>query len=142
MGRANWKTQFTLLPSASAFHNKVRELILKDPILNNMKCYQEVSVAELIDGYQFRNHHFDWYIDELATVVELHGAQHYEMVNFGNIAYDAAVDRFRGIKKRDQMKKTAALEAGLNYVEIDYKKYKKLNGELLRELILSGSLDD
>lgn len=138
MSRVKWRDQYKNITSASKFHNKVREILASDPIFQNFRCYQEVAVHELIDGYPFHNHHYDWYIEELLTVIELHGAQHYKMVNYGNIGWDDAMNQFKGIQGRDQEKKQAAIDAGLKYIEIHHKHYKKLDGELLRKLVFGG----
>lgn len=135
MSRASWKTQYQIIESASNFHNKVREIFATDIIFKNLKCYQEVPVFKLIESYKDRYQKYDWYIDELNTVIELHGAQHYNMVNFGSIGYDQAMQNFIDIKRRDQDKKYAAIEAGIKYIEIDYRKYKKLNNEMMQEII-------
>ena len=139
MSRVKWKNQFTTITSASKFHNRVREILATDPIFKNFRCYQEVAVHELVDGYPHHNHHYDWYIEELLTVIELHGAQHYGVVNYGNIGWEDAERQFQGIQELDSAKKYAALDAGFKYVEIHYKNYPKLDGQLLRKLVFGGS---
>lgn len=104
-----------------------------------MKCYQEVNVADLVPDYPYRSHHYDWFVEELQTVVELHGAQHYKVTNYGNMGYDEAQRAFRNMQDRDNDKKTAALAAGYDYVEISYKEYKKLNAAHLKTLIFYGT---
>ena len=141
MSRVGWKTQFNLISSASNFHNKVREIFATDDIFSHFKCYQEVPVNKLIEGYPDPYQKYDWYIDELNAVVELHGGQHYNVVNFGNIGYDQAQRNFIDIKKRDKQKKYAALDAGLTYIEIDYKKYNRLDNELLKSIIFVRDRD-
>jgi len=103
-----------------------------------MRCYQEVNLANLVADYPHRNHHFDWFIDELQIVVELHGDHHYKVVNYGSMGYDEAKRNLRRIQDRDNFKKTAALEAGYLYVEIPYKEYKKLDADRLKHLIFYG----
>jgi hypothetical protein len=137
MSRVHWKNQFKTNSAASKFHNKVREIFATDPFFKLLSCWQELSVQELIPSYPKASQRFDWYIEELNTVVELHGGQHYHMVNYGNIGWDSAMANFEGIKERDAAKKWAAEEAGFSYKEIHYKHYPNLNGELLCKLILN-----
>lgn len=136
MSRVRWRNQFTELDSQSKFHNKVRGIFATDPFFKSLKCYQEIAVAELCEDYPYRNQHFDWYIDELHMIIELHGAQHYKMVNRGNIGYDQAMKKFREGQQRDSDKKYAAEQAGYKYVAIHYREYNKLNAVRLKELLL------
>ena len=85
-----------------------------------------------------KNHYVDWYIDELGTVLELHGIQHYKMVNFGNTSYDEAMKNFNNIRYRDNLKKTALIDAGFEYREISYKDIKKINPKYLKDIIIYG----
>lgn len=128
-----------MISNASKFHNRVREIFVADPFFKMMKCYQEVNVADLVEGYPYRNHHFDWFIEELQMVVELHGAQHYKATNYGSMGYDETHRAFRDMQNRDSQKKTAALEAGYDYTEISYKEYKKLDAKHLQSLIFYGT---
>jgi hypothetical protein len=132
--RSRWTNQYKQLPSQSNFHEKVRSILCSDGFLKSLACYQEVPVKDLCPDYT-DNHYFDWYIEELNTVVELHGAQHYKVVNYGNIGYEDAQRQFQRIQSRDQQKKTAAIEAGYKYVEISYKEYQKLDAARLKELL-------
>lgn len=134
--RSRWISKAHLNEEASKFHNEVRDTLLNNPIWSPMKCYQEVPVVDLVPGYPHSSHHVDWYIDTYKVVIELHGAQHYKAVNYGGVGYDQAQRDFRAIQYRDNLKKTALLEAGYRYVEIPYKYQGKLDGELLKQLII------
>lgn len=136
MSRVHWRNQYTELEHASKFHNRVREIFATDPFFRGLKCYQEIAVSDLVEDYPHRSHRFDWYIDELHTVVELHGAQHYSVVNYGNIGYDEAVKNFRAGQERDASKEHAAKSAGLEYRVVHYRYYPKLDSKILRKLIL------
>jgi len=136
--RSRWTNQFTELTAQSKFHNKVRSLLVSDQILRGFNAYQEVSVKDLVPDYP-ATHFFDWYVEELNLIVELHGAQHYKVVNFGNVSYEDAQRAFKDIKRRDSQKKAAALEAGYSYLEISYKQYSKLSSEMLKELLFGAS---
>lgn len=132
--RSRWKDQFEIIEGNSKFHNKVREFFVTDDILRSFRAFQEVPVKDLVEDYPY-THFFDWYVEELNLVVELHGAQHYKVVNFGNVSYEQAQEDFKSIKRRDKRKREAALEAGYFYLEISYKQYAKLTSEKLKELL-------
>ena len=133
MKRHQWANQFKQLPNQSNFHEKVRDLFKTDPFFSKLNCYQEVNVAELILNYPHHNHHFDWYVEELAMIIELHGQQHYSIVNYGNVGYDEAQRNLYKIQDRDNTKKTAAVQAGFEYVEIPYTAYAKLDSKSLNQ---------
>lgn len=128
--------KYKKIQSSSKFHEAVRKILIEDPFFKNLKCYQEVPVTYLVENYSYSNHHFDWYIEELRTVVELHGKQHYVRSNFGNKPYLESLKDFNNIKYRDNLKKTALENAGYEYREISYKLSNKLTPELLKEIIL------
>jgi hypothetical protein len=115
----------------------VRKIFCEDPFWKSLKCFQEVPVKALVPGYQ-PNHFVDWYIDELGTILELHGAQHYQIANFGGASYESAQSNFHDIRYRDNLKKTALVGAGFEYREIGYKLAKKLNSGVLRKILLNG----
>ena len=132
--KSRWTDQFCELPNQSKFHEKVRRIMVADQLLRGFKAYQETPVKDLCPGYEY-NHFFDWYIQELNTVLELHGAQHYKVVNYGNVSYEQAQRNFTGIQSRDKQKKAAALAANYKYIEISYKEYPKLNAIKLKQLL-------
>jgi len=132
--RSRWTDQRSQLGNQSKFHEKVRAILLQDQFLKGLRCYQEVPVKDLCEDYP-DNHFFDWFIDELNTVVELHGAQHYKVVNRGNVSYEKAQKDFADIQRRDSQKKQAALAAGYMYVEISFKEYSKLDATRFKELL-------
>ena len=69
--RSQWVNQYTLIDSASAFHNKVRDIFITDTFFKGLNCFQEVLVSALVPGYLNNYDAVDWYIDELNTVIEL-----------------------------------------------------------------------
>lgn len=129
------KTQYEAIEGASQFHENFRELLRTDPNLKHLRCYQEVNVEKLIPNYQYKNHHFDWFIETWGCIVELHGAQHYKIANYGNISAEDAEVNLRNIKFRDSVKEIAARSHGYIYVAIPYKYANKLTYELLEQLI-------
>lgn len=135
--RSKWKNQYQQIESASKFHESVRQIFCTDSFFKSLKCFQEVPVKALVPSYG-PNHYVDWFVDELGVVVELHGAHHYKVTNFGNVPYHKAVSDFNDIKYRDNAKKTALLDAGFDYREISYKYYNKLNPSLLKNILIYG----
>ena len=140
--RSKWKTQFDLVESASSFHNKLRDIFVSDPFFRHLHCFQEVPVSSIVLGYQHTNHHVDWYIDELGTVIELHGKQHYNIANFGNDPYDKARATFHNIQYRDNLKKIAIQEAGIEYREISYKLSAELNANMIKDIIFTETKNE
>ena len=133
--RSKWKTQYQVIEGNSKFHEEVRRIFCDDDFFSSLKCFQEVPVRALIPDYKGDH---DWYIDELGIILELHGAHHYKIVNFGNVAYGEAVKNFHEIRYRDNLKKTALTEAGFEYREISYKEIKNLNSQYLKQKIIYG----
>jgi len=101
-----------------------------------MRCFQEVPVVALVPGYGNNSHCVDWYVEELATVVEVHGEQHYKETNFGNTSAEVSRKAFNRMRFRDNLKKTALEEAGYEYREIDFRTARKLTPADLRRIIL------
>lgn len=99
-----------------------------------MLCYQEVPVMDLCPECT-EQYRFDWYIETLNTVIELHGEQHFKPCAFGTISYEQKMNNFQNMQIRDQRKKEFAIIANLRYVVIPWKYKNKLSGDLLREFI-------
>lgn len=134
--KSRWTNQFKTLEANSNFHNKVRDILASDSFFSGLSCYQEVPVVDLNPDYPNPQHRFDWYIEELATVVELHGEQHYRPVSYGTQSYEKTQSDFKAMQRRDEDKRQAALAVGLKYVIIPYRQYAKLDGALLKSLII------
>lgn len=137
--RSGWLDQYHLYPNASKFHNTVRGFFISDSYFKNLKCYQEVPVKGLVPDYPNNYDAVDWFIDELNTVIELHGKQHYEKVMFGKKSFYESEQDFKKIKFRDNRKKTFLIEAGYNFVEISYKEAKNLTPEYIKNKIFNES---
>lgn len=135
----SWKNQLVILEEASKFHNKAREIFASDTFFKRYQCYQEVPVVDLNPEYTSQYHRFDWYLPFLNVVIELHGNQHYHLTNYGGSSFEQAAEDFKAIQERDSMKKEAALAVGLSYIEIPYKYYKTLSGQIIKELINAQS---
>ena len=90
---------------------------------------------EICEGYPYKSHRFDWYLEDLGIVLELHGRQHYVFTNRGSIAHNKAMDQHIKAQIRDDEKKLAAIESGLEYKVISYKLYKKLSTQKLHTIL-------
>lgn len=136
INRSKWKNQYYLYDSASKFHNSVREIFINDPFFKQLKCFQEVPVKDLVNTYPNNFDAVDWYIDELNTIIELHGVQHYKIQSFGSS--DSVYNQrknFYNIRYRDNRKKHALLEAGFFYFEIPYTEKNKLSPDYFKQLL-------
>ena len=137
--RSGWVDQFYLYPNASKFHNAVRQIFCCDKYFKSLKCYQEVPVKSLVKDYPNNYDSIDWFVDELNTIIELHGKQHYEQVIFGHKPYLEAKKDFHNIQYRDNRKKQFLITAGYNYLEISYKEAKVLSAEYIKTKIFYES---
>lgn len=61
-------------------------------------------------------HYFDFYIPEYNLIIEFHGRQHYEYVEY----FHKSVEMFEYRQEKDLQKKNTALKNGLNYLSIKY----------------------
>jgi len=134
--RTRWHTQFEVLDGSSAFHKAVGRILAEDPLFRNTRCYQEVPLPDLIEGYP-HPHRLDWYLSDFGVALELHGAQHYEVVNFGGVSVRTAREHFRESQYRDNLKRTALEQAGFAYREVHYRLAKRLTSELLKQIVFS-----
>ena len=132
--KSNWINQYKRIHSSN-FHEKLRQIFVTDSFFKNLSCYQEVKVSALVPGYSSNMHCVDWYIEEFRLVIELHGEQHYKATNYGNASYEETQKNFNNIRYRDNLKKTALLNAGYEYIEIPYKSISKLDAEFLKNII-------
>lgn len=78
-------------------------------------------------------HYFDFYLPEYNLVIEYQGIQHYEF----NPYFHKTIENFSYCKNKDNIKKNAAIENGLNYLSIKYTLYHKI--EKILDNILKGS---
>ena len=136
--RSTWKNQYYLYEHASSFHNAVRDIFVTDKFFKQLNCFQEVPVYSLVDTYPNKLDAVDWYIDELNTVLELHGKQHFVLQTFGS--KDSVFNQkknFFNIKYRDNRKKYALIDSNYKFIEISYKDKNKLTADYLKQLILT-----
>jgi hypothetical protein len=73
---------------------------------------------------------YDFYLPTYNTVIEFHGKQHYEFVEF----LHRSETRFEQQQERDQLKKQYCLDNGIAFLEIPFSEYENI------EVILSNFL--
>ncbi len=140
MARSTWKNQFHHYESASKFHNSLRSIFISDQFFKQLQCFQEVPVSDLVSTYPNNRDMVDWYIDEYAIIIELHGIQHYKMQSFGSSdSFWNQKKNYHNIKYRDNRKKTALISSGFSFIEISYKDQKKLSAEYLKQKLFYES---
>ena len=139
MSSRTWNSQFKTLPNQSLFHEELRKIFCEDTLFSHLRCYQEVDLQELIPEYKYRQHRFDFYIEEMRCVIELHGKQHYKRTTFGTLPYSQSLEQFEAIKRRDSAKKSAAETAGFSYVEIPYTMQRKLTADYIKQRIYGST---
>ena len=141
--RSRWRNQFQEIENASKLHERVREILCQDPYFKRSRCFQEVPVSDICEDYPDGLHRYDWFLEDLGIVLELHGSQHYKLTNRGGVAYNQAARAFKKSQARDAAKEDAAIDAGFTYIAIPYTEYKKLTPSRLKEIILdTGNTDE
>jgi very-short-patch-repair endonuclease len=106
--------------SESKGERRVREFLES----NNIKYSQEVKF--------FENYRFDFYLEDLNTVIEYDGKQHFEPVkHFGGL------EGFLKTQERDKIKTEYCLENNIRIIRIGY--FEEV-GEILEGIINSRSL--
>lgn len=135
--RNGWSDKTIQLPNQSLFHEKIRIILCEDLYFKKITSYQEVPVKDICPEFNNNLCRFDWYLETINTILELHGKQHYNVVNWGNSSFEDSKKNFLSNRVRDINKYEAAIAAGINYVEISYKEYPKINAVRLKELIFT-----
>lgn len=110
--------------SSSKLHRKVGEALRKEGgIFANFKTYQEYPVNRINKDFFSGAYKFDWVVLDLFLVIEAHGQQHYQPIDFGGQGEKTARENFAFIQASDYSKKMAAINAGFTYIEIPYFDY-------------------
>lgn len=107
--------------NSSKLHKKIGDCLRAEG--SPFACYniyQEYPVNKVNPKYSNGAHKFDWVVLSLKLVIEGHGAQHYQAVQFGGIDNEEAQDRLLCQRVRDRQKAQACVDAGFTYVEIPY----------------------
>lgn len=129
----NKRFQYAYRDNASKLHKKVGDLLREEKVFGDFEWYQEYPVNKVFDGYPDGRAKFDWVCPALRIVIECHGKQHYQVVDFGYDSVEEAIEAFNDGKKRDIEKKQAAMDANYTYMVVPYTIEKNVNGEWLQE---------
>lgn len=127
----NRRFKYEYRENSSSLHKKVGNILRKSDIFKGFSIYQEYPVSRINSDYQSNREKFDWVVLELKIVIECHGRQHYEVIDFSGEAEDGGYGAFQAQKRRDRKKKNAALDAGFTYIEIPYYDEKKLDDKYI-----------
>lgn len=123
--------------NASKLHKKVGDILRKSSSFGVQEIYQEYPVSRINTDYRDNSHHFDWVIPKLGMVIEAHGEGHYNPIAWdGDV--EKSIEAFHSLKRRDNAKKEACLQAGYIFVEVPYTLLKTLDETKLLELIEVG----
>jgi hypothetical protein len=123
--------QWAYRESASSLHRAVGETLRNSTMFSNYQIYQEYPVNRVSPDYPESSHHFDWVVMDVFVVIECHGKQHYEAVDFSGKAEDGGIGALQSTRRRDNKKKQAAIEAGFTYIEIPYTDEKLITEEYI-----------
>jgi hypothetical protein len=84
---------------------------------------------------------FDFYLSDYNICIEFQGEQHFRPVDFSYTpteeSKNKAVEKFKGIQKRDKIKAEYCKQNGIRLLIIDYKQIKNIESILTKELNLS-----
>ena len=137
--------------SDSELHKKVREVLTSMfPITER---YEEYPLDKVLEkGYRNQNIkdenqdqfllsrarklRCDFCLLKLATIIEVQGEHHYQIINYGKKdTLDKGKERFEHRKHLDKIKRLIYKEAGFNLVEIPYDKVRDKTNEEIESFI-------
>lgn len=114
-------------------NNIVIYSIIRDKSIGCKKCGGGISFSERVASLVFdklniyyekqksfswsQNKVYDFYIPSLENLIETHGKQHYEEINWGNGCRTLTEEQ-----ENDRFKEELAIENGLKYIPIDCRK--------------------
>ena len=124
---------FSYRENASKLHRKVGDTLRSSPFFSSHLIFQEYPINRIDSSYK-GSHFYDWVILDLLIVIECHGEQHYEKINFGGISDDDAHSNFLAQRYRDRKKMDAAIKAGFTFIEVPYWDLKKIDSDYLYNL--------
>lgn len=103
----------------SSLHIKARELIKE--LFSQYSVYEEITLPGSKRAVKQSLLFADFYIPDLALVVEVHGQQHYEYSSF----FHKSVLHFYQCKKRDKDKIEWCENNGIEVIELPYNRKKE-----------------
>jgi len=119
------RLQFAYRKSASKLHRSVGDWLRQT--YPCYRIYQEYPVQKINPSWPNGRARYDWVILDLKVVIECHGEQHSQLVQWGP-RVDTKIDcrtciktpGLKEIQEQDSAKETAARSAGFGYVVIQY----------------------
>lgn len=127
--------QYTYRSNASKLHKKTGDVLRAEGgIFAHFQIYQEYPVDKINTNFPDSRCKFDWVLPDILLVIECHGENHYQPINWGSQDDSKAIDQYKALKIRDQAKKDAALQAGYTYIVIPYTDFKILDEEYIWNL--------
>lgn len=103
------------------------ELAVEYILINeNIKHIREYTLPEIVNRYRY-----DFYLPEYRALIEFHGIQHYESVEWfgGEEVFDYT-------RRNDEIKRQLASEAKYVLIELNYKQLETLSSEEFKKLLL------
>ena len=105
------------------------EIRISEYLKRNNINFSDEYIVNKVDGVQYLR--FDFYIEELNTMIEYDGQQHFEPVKkFGG------QEAFERTQYRDNIKNKYCLENGINLIRIPYWDYKNIEKILDEKLTI------
>lgn len=102
----------------------------------------ELAIASILDKhnityireYKLPNYNFeyDFYLPDYRLLIEFHGRQHYEQID-----YFGGEEGFKLIQKRDAFKRSLAWEYKLPLLEFNHRQFKHMSKSHFEELLLN-----
>jgi hypothetical protein len=123
----NKRFQYAYRNNTSKLHKKVGDLLRENKAFGEFEWYQEYPVNLINNRYPDGRAKLDWVCPAVRIVIECHGKQHYEVVDFGYDTPEEAIEAFHAGKKRDIIKKRAAMDANYVYMVVPYTMEKKVD---------------
>jgi hypothetical protein len=109
---------------------KIRELLINNHI-NFHEQHRFINQPTYIKQCRY-----DFYLIDMNMIIEYHGKQHYEFVQFFHKTHEGMMER----RKRDHEKKQFCLENNILFKEISYKdNIKKEIEEILQHIQIAGT---
>lgn len=93
----------------------------------NIKFQNEYKLPEVVTRYEY-----DLFLPEYKTLIEFHGIQHYEPIEFFG-----GEDNLSYVKRNDEIKRHLADRYKYRLLEFNYKQFKYLSKEQFEELVIN-----
>jgi len=127
--------------NASKYHRQLGKILTSSEQFKHHKIVQEYPVQKVNPNWYSSRHRFDWVILDLYLVIEVHGEQHHQAVQWSNeISPKEAKARLEANQMNDFHKKDAAVSAGWRYLAIQYWEVSSLTAQKLLSVIHSLEL--